>query len=169
MAKMNKLTPRIQEIKDRYAGDRERQSKAMMDLYKKEGFNPLAGCWPLLVQFPVFMGLYWVLLESVELRQADFALWINDLSAPDPFYVLPVLFGVTFFIQQKWSGSTATMDPAQQKIMNVMPIIMTAFFAFFQAGLVLYWFVSNIIGMGQQWLIMRKLDSEGLGRKATAS
>ena len=169
MAKMKKFAPRIQDIKERYGDDRERMSKAMMDLYKKEGFNPLAGCWPLLVQFPVFIALYWVLLESVELRQADFALWINDLSAPDPFYVLPVLFGVTFFIQQKWSGSTATMDPAQQKIMNVMPIIMTAFFAFFQAGLVLYWFVSNIIGMGQQWLIMRKLDSEGLGRKATAA
>lgn len=139
-----------------------------MDLYKKEGFNPLAGCWPLLVQFPVFIALYWVLLESVELRQADFALWINDLSAPDPFYVLPVLFGITFFIQQKWSGSTATMDPMQQKIMNVMPIMMTAFFAFFQAGLVLYWFVSNLIGMAQQWLINRKLSGEGLGKTKPA-
>lgn len=166
MAKMKKFTPRIQEIKDRYANDREKQSKAMMDLYKKEGFNPLAGCWPLLVQFPVFLGLYWVLLESVELRQADFALWLNDLSSPDPFYVLPVLFGITFFVQQKWSGSTATMDPAQQKVMNVMPIIMTAFFAFFQSGLVLYWFVSNCIGMAQQWMINRTLSAEGLGRKA---
>lgn len=164
MAKMKKFAPRIQEIKERHDGDRERMSKAMMDLYKKEGFNPLAGCWPLLVQFPVFIALYWVLLESVELRQADFALWINDLSAPDPYYVLPVLFGVTFYIQQKWSGSTATMDPMQQKIMNVMPIMMTAFFAFFQAGLVLYWFVSNLIGMAQQWFIMRKLEGEGLGK-----
>jgi YidC/Oxa1 family membrane protein insertase len=138
----------------------------MMDLYKKEGFNPLAGCWPLLVQFPVFIALYWVLLESVEMRQADFALWINDLSAPDPFYVLPVLFGITFFIQQRWSGQTATMDPTQQKIMQVMPIMMTAFFAFFQAGLVLYWLVSNLIGMGQQWLINRKLAGEGLGKAA---
>ena len=164
MAKMKKFAPRIQDIKERYGDDRERMSKAMMDLYKKEGFNPLAGCWPLLVQFPVFISLYWVLLESVELRQADFALWINDLSAPDPYYVLPVLFGITFFIQQKWSGSTATMDPTQQKIMQVMPIMMTAFFAFFQAGLVLYWLVSNLIGMGQQWLINRKLAGEGLGK-----
>lgn len=168
MAKMKKFAPRIQDIKERYGDDRERMSKAMMDLYKKEGFNPLAGCWPLLVQFPVFIALYWVLLESVELRQADFALWINDLSAPDPFYVLPVLFGITFFIQQKWSGSTATMDPMQQKIMNVMPIMMTAFFAFFQAGLVLYWFVSNLIGMAQQWLINRKLSGEGLGKTKPA-
>ena len=168
MAKMKKFAPRIQDIKERYGDDREKMSKAMMDLYKKEGFNPLAGCWPLLVQFPVFIALYWVLLESVELRQADFALWINDLSAPDPFYVLPVLFGVTFFIQQKWSGSTATMDPMQQKIMNVMPIMMTAFFAFFQAGLVLYWLVSNLIGMGQQWLINRKLTGEGLGKTKPA-
>lgn len=168
MAKMKKFAPRIQDLKERYADDREKMSKAMMDLYKKEGFNPLAGCWPLLVQFPVFIALYWVLLESVELRQADFALWINDLSAPDPFYVLPVLFGVTFFIQQKWSGSTATMDPMQQKIMNIMPIMMTAFFAFFQAGLVLYWLVSNLIGMAQQWFIMRKLDGEGLGKAKPA-
>ncbi|MGQ0697134.1 MAG: membrane protein insertase YidC [Panacagrimonas sp.] len=168
MAKMKKFGPRIQDIKERYGGDREKMSKAMMDLYKKEGFNPLAGCWPLLVQFPVFIALYWVLLESVELRQADFALWINDLSAPDPFYVLPVLFGITFYIQQKWSGSTATMDPMQQKIMNVMPIMMTAFFAFFQAGLVLYWFVSNIIGMAQQWFINRKLEGEGLGKAKPA-
>ncbi len=168
MAKMKKFAPRIQDIKERYGEDRERMSKAMMDLYKKEGFNPLAGCWPLLVQFPVFIALYWVLLESVELRQADFALWINDLSAPDPFYVLPLLFGITFFIQQKWSGSTATMDPTQQKIMNVMPIMMTAFFTFFQAGLVLYWLVSNLIGMGQQWLINRKLTGEGLGRAKPA-
>lgn len=168
MAKMKKFAPRIQDLKERYGHDRERMSKAMMELYKKEGFNPLAGCWPLLVQFPVFIALYWVLLESVELRQADLALWINDLSAPDPYYVLPVLFGITFFVQQKWSGSTATMDPTQQKIMNVMPIMMTAFFAFFQAGLVLYWLVSNLIGMAQQWLINRKLEGEGLGKAKTA-
>ena len=168
MAKMKKFAPRIQDLKERYGDDREKMSKAMMDLYKKEGFNPLAGCWPLLVQFPVFIALYWVLLESVELRQADFALWVNDLSAPDPFYVLPVLFGISFFVQQKWSGSTATMDPMQQKIMNVMPIMMTAFFAFFQAGLVLYWLVSNLIGMAQQWFINRRLAGEGLGKAKPA-
>jgi len=168
MAKMRKFAPRIQELKERYEGDRERQSKAMMELYKKEGFNPLAGCWPLLVQMPVFFALYWVLQESVELRQADFALWIHDLSSPDPFFVLPVLFGASMWFQQKLSGQTATMDPAQARIMQIMPIAMGGFFAFFPAGLVLYWVVSNGIGILQQWYITRKLEGEGLGRNATA-
>jgi YidC/Oxa1 family membrane protein insertase len=159
MAKMKKFAPKIQDIKERYGDDRERLQKAMMDLYKKEGFNPLAGCWPLLVQFPVFIALYWVLLESVELRQAPFALWLQDLTSPDPYFVLPVLFGVSMFIQQKLSGQQV-MDPMQQKIMNIMPIMLTAFFAFFQSGLVLYWFTSNLIGIAQQWYITRKLDRE---------
>jgi YidC/Oxa1 family membrane protein insertase len=159
MAKMKKFAPKLQDIKERYGNDRERQQKAMMDLYKKEGFNPLAGCWPLLLQFPVFIALYWVLLESVELRQAPFLLWLQDLTAPDPFYVLPVLFGISMWVQQKLSGTQA-MDPMQQRIMNVMPIGMTAFFAFFQSGLVLYWFVSNLIGILQQWFITRKLERE---------
>lgn len=166
MAKMRKYAPRIQEIKERFEGDRERQSKAMMDLYKKEGFNPLAGCWPLLVQMPVFFALYWVLLESVELRQADFLLWINDLSAPDPWYVLPVLFAGSMWFQQRMSGQTMTMDPLQQRIMGAMPIAMGGFFAFFPAGLVLYWVVSNVIGIAQQLLINRRLDREGLGKQA---
>ena len=161
MARMKKFAPKIQDIKDRYADDRERQQKAMMDLYKKEGFNPLAGCWPLLVQMPVFFALYWVLLESVELRQAPFALWIHDLSAADPFYVLPVLYGITIFVQQKLSGQQMA-DPMQQKMMNVMPIAMTAFFVFFQSGLVLYWLVSNLVGITQQAYITRKLEKEGL-------
>ncbi len=159
MAKMKKFAPKIQDLKDRHGDDRERMQKAMMELYKKEGFNPLAGCWPLLVQFPVFIALYWVLLESVELRQAPFALWLQDLTSPDPFYVLPVLFGISMFIQQRLSG-TQVMDPMQQKIMNVMPIMLTAFFAFFQSGLVLYWFTSNLIGIAQQWFITRKLERE---------
>jgi YidC/Oxa1 family membrane protein insertase len=161
MAKMKKFSPKIQEIKERYGDDRERMQKAMMELYKKEGFNPLAGCWPLLVQFPVFIALYWVLLESVEMRQAPFVLWVQDLSAPDPFYVLPVLFGISMFVQQKLSGQQVA-DPMQQKIMNVMPIMLTAFFAFFQSGLVLYWFVSNLIGIAQQWVITRRLEKQGL-------
>ena len=165
MAKMKKFAPRIQELKERYADDRERMSKAMMELYKKEGFNPLAGCWPLLVQFPVFIALYWVLLESVELRQAPFMLWVNDLSAADPYFVLPVLFGISMFVQQKLSGQQMP-DPMQQKIMSIMPIIMTAFFAFFPSGLVLYWFVSNLTGIAQQWVITTRLEKEGLGRKA---
>lgn len=167
MAKMRKYAPRIQEIRERYEGDRERLSRAMMDLYKKEGFNPLAGCWPLLVQMPVFFALYWVLLESVELRQADFTLWLSDLSSPDPLYVLPLLFGLSMWYQQKLSGSALTMDPMQQRVMNIMPIAMTGFFAFFPAGLVLYWVVSNLIGIAQQWFITRKLEREGLGQKIT--
>ncbi len=162
MAKMKKYGPRIQEIKEKFGDDRERLQKAMMDLYKKEGFNPLAGCWPILIQFPVFISLYWVLLESVELRQADFALWLNDLSAPDPYFVLPVLFGISMWAQQKLSGQSITMDPMQQKIMNAMPVMLTAFFAFFQSGLVLYWLVSNLIGIAQQWYITRKLEREAV-------
>jgi YidC/Oxa1 family membrane protein insertase len=164
MAKMKKYAPRIQELKERYGDDRERMHKAMMELYKKEKFNPLAGCWPLLVQFPVFIALYWVLLESVELRQADFALWLNDLSSPDPYYVMPVLFGISMFVQQKLSGNVA-MDPMQQRVMNIMPVMLTVFFAFFPVGLVLYWFVSNLIGIAQQWYITRKLEREGLSHR----
>jgi YidC/Oxa1 family membrane protein insertase len=161
MAKMKKYAPRIQELKERYGDDRERMHKAMMEMYKKEKFNPLAGCWPLLIQFPVFIALYWVLLESVELRQADFILWLNDLSAPDPYYVLPVLFGLSMWVQQKLSGTVMT-DPMQQRIMNLMPVMLTVFFAFFPVGLVLYWLVSNLIGIAQQWYILRKLEKEGL-------
>ncbi len=169
MARMKKFAPRMQALKERYADDREGMHKAMMDLYKKEGFNPLGGCWPLLVQFPVFIALYWVLLESVELRQAPFILWIQDMSSPDPFYITPVLFGVSMWFQQKLSGSAMTMDPAQQRIMNVMPIALTAFFAFFPAGLVVYWLVSNLIGIGQQWWITRKLEREGAPKPKLSS
>jgi YidC/Oxa1 family membrane protein insertase len=160
MARMKKFTPRIQQIKERYADDREGMQRAMMDLYKKEGFNPLAGCWPLLVQFPVFIALYWVLLQSVELRQAPFILWIQDMSSPDPYWVLPVLFGVSMWAQQKLSGTAVTMDEMQQKIMMAMPIMLTVFFGFFPAGLVLYWLVSNLIGIAQQWYITRKIERE---------
>jgi YidC/Oxa1 family membrane protein insertase len=165
MAKMRKYGPRIAELRERFADDRERLNKAMMDLYKKEGFNPLAGCWPLLIQMPVFLGLYQVLSKSVELRQAPFCLWIHDLSAQDPYYVLPVLYGATMWVQQRLSGQNATMDPMQQKMMNIMPIVMTSVFLFFPSGLVLYWLVSNSIGILQQWIITRRLEKEGLGRK----
>jgi YidC/Oxa1 family membrane protein insertase len=160
MARMKKFTPRIQQIKERYADDREGMQKAMMDLYKKEGFNPLAGCWPLLVQFPVFIALYWVLLQSVELRQAPFILWIQDMSSPDPFWVLPVLFGISMWTQQRLSGTSVTMDEMQQKVMMAMPIMLTVFFGFFPAGLVLYWLVSNLIGIAQQFFITRKIERE---------
>ncbi len=160
MARMKKFTPRIQSIKERYADDREGMQKAMMDLYKKEGFNPLAGCWPLLVQFPVFIALYWVLLQSVELRQAPFMLWIQDMTSPDPYWVLPVLFGISMWAQQKLSGTAMTMDEMQQKVMMAMPIMLTVFFGFFPAGLVLYWLVSNLIGIAQQFFITRKIERE---------
>jgi YidC/Oxa1 family membrane protein insertase len=166
MAKMRRFSPRIQELRERHADDREKLNRAMMELYKKEGFNPLAGCWPILVQFPVFIALYWVLIESIELRQAPFALWLNDLSAADPYYVMPVLYGLSMWVQQRLSGQTATMDPMQQKIMNVMPIALTGLFLFFPVGLVLYWFISNVIGIAQQWIITKRLGKDGLGRKS---
>ena len=165
MAKMKKFAPRIADIRERYSENREALQKAMMDLYKKEGFNPLAGCWPLLLQFPVFIALYWVLLESVELRQAPFILWIDDLALPDPWFVLPVLFGISMWVQQKISGQQM-MDPTQQKIMMVMPIMLAAFFTFFQSGLVLYWLTSNLIGIAQQWYITRKLEREDAAKAA---
>ena len=163
--KMRHFAPRIQELRERYGDDRQKLNQAMMDLYKKEGFNPLGGCLPMLVQFPVFIALYWVLLESVELRQAPFIGWIDSLSTPDPWYVLPVLFAASMWLQQRLSGQMATMEPMQQRIMMAMPIMLGAFFTLFPAGLVLYWFVSNLVSIAQQWYINRKLDREGLGRK----
>jgi YidC/Oxa1 family membrane protein insertase len=169
MARMRKFAPRIQQLKEQYGDDRQKLQSKMMDLYKKEGFNPLGGCWPLLVQMPVFIALYWVLRESVELRHADFMLWITDLSSPDPLYLLPVAFGITMFVQQKLSSSSMTMDPMQQRLMQVMPVGLSVFFAFFPAGLVLYWFVNNLLSIAQQWYIYRKLDHEGLGHKSASS
>lgn len=160
MARMRKFGPRIQQLKERHKDDREAMQKAMMDLYKKEGFNPLGGCWPMLVQFPVFIALYEVLRASVELRHAPWILWIHDLSAPDPYYILPVLYGVVMFAQQKLSGSTMTMDETQRKLMMVMPLGLAVFFAFFPAGLVLYWLTSVLISVTQQWLIMRKVEHD---------
>ncbi|TAM10515.1 MAG: membrane protein insertase YidC [Nevskiaceae bacterium] len=164
MAKMRKFGPRIKELRERYAGDREQLNRAMMDLYKKEKFNPLSGCWPLLLQFPVFIALYYVLIESVEMRQAPFVLWLQDLSSPDPYYLLPIVYGITMWFQQRLSGQMATMEPAQQKIMNVMPIGLAAFFSLFPSGLVLYYVVSNAFTIIQQYVITRRLDREGLGK-----
>jgi YidC/Oxa1 family membrane protein insertase len=128
----------------------------MMDLYKKEKINPLGGCLPVLVQIPVFIALYWVLLESVELRQAPFILWMDNLSAPDPYFILPLLMGISMFIQQKLNP--APVDPMQAKIMMTLPIVFTVFFAFFPAGLVLYWVVNNILSIAQQWYITHKIE-----------
>ncbi len=158
-AKMRKFSPRIKELRERFGDDRERLNKAMMELYKKEGFNPLAGCWPLVVQMPVFFALYWVLAQSVELRQAPFILWMQDLSGPDPFKILPVLYGISMWVQQRMSGQSATMDPTQAKMMNIMPIFLTGLFLFFPVGLVLYWLISNMTNILQQWVIARRLEA----------
>jgi YidC/Oxa1 family membrane protein insertase len=156
MANMRKLTPRLQAMKDRYGDDKQRLNQAMMDLYKKEKINPLGGCLPILVQIPVFIALYWVLLESVELRHAPFMLWIDNLSAKDPYFILPLIMGVSMYIQQKLNP--APPDPMQAKIMMSLPFVFTIFFAFFPAGLVLYWVVNNIISILQQWYITRKIE-----------
>ncbi len=159
MANMRKVQPRLLSIRERYKDDRARLNQAMMAIYKEEKINPLGGCFPILIQIPVFISLYWVLLESVELRQADFILWINDLSIPDPYFVLPLLMGITMFIQQKLNP--APLDPVQEKVMSVLPIVFTVFFAFFPAGLVLYWVVNNALSIAQQWMITRNIERAG--------
>jgi YidC/Oxa1 family membrane protein insertase len=163
MANMRQVGPRMQALKDRYGDDKERLNQAMMELYKTEKINPLGGCLPILVQIPVFIALYWVLLESVELRQAPFMLWIDDLSAPDPFYVLPLIMGVSMFIQQKLNP--APPDPMQAKVMMSLPFVFTVFFAFFPSGLVLYWVANNLISIAQQWNITRTVEQEAAKRK----
>ena len=156
MANMRKMTPRIQALKDRYGDDKQRMNQAMMELYKKEKINPLGGCLPILVQIPVFIALYWVLLESVELRQAPFIFWLQDLSIKDPFYVLPLIMGISMFIQQKLNP--APPDPVQAKIMMSLPFVFTIFFAFFPSGLVLYWVTNNVLSIAQQWYITRQIE-----------
>mgnify|MGYP006087797247 FL=1 len=154
MAKMKKLGPRMKTLKERYGDDKQKFQQAMMEMYKKDKINPLGGCLPIVVQIPVFIALYWVLLESVELRQAPLALWIHDLSAPDPFYVLPILMGASMFAQQLLNP--APVDPMQANIMRILPIVFTLFFLWFPAGLVLYWLVNNLLSITQQWFVMRK-------------
>lgn len=156
MANMRKMTPRIQALKDRYGDDKEKLNQAFMELYKKEKINPLGGCLPILVQIPVFIALYWVLLESVELRHAPFILWLDNLTEPDPFYVLPLIMGVSMFVQQKLNPPPP--DPMQAKIFMALPFVFTVFFAFFPAGLVLYWTVNNLLSITQQWYITRKVE-----------
>ncbi|VAW98318.1 Inner membrane protein translocase and chaperone YidC, long form, partial [hydrothermal vent metagenome] len=165
MAKMRHFAPRMKELKERYGDDRQKFSKAMMEIYKKEKINPLGGCLPMLVQIPVFIALYWVLLESVELRQAPFMLWIQDLSTKDPYYVLPVIMGLSMFVQQKLNPPP--LDPIQQKIMSFLPLIFTVFFAFFPSGLVLYWVVNNLLSIAQQWYITRQIEDQAAGKGKT--
>lgn len=153
MARMRKLQPKMQSLKEKYGDDRQKIGEATMKLYKEEKVNPLGGCLPMLVQIPVFIALYWVLLESVELRQAPWILWIQDMSIRDPYFILPVIMGITMFIQQKLNP--APIDPIQQKMFMFLPLVFTVFFAFFPAGLVLYWVVNNTLSILQQWYITR--------------
>ncbi len=158
MAKMRKIQPKLKALQERYADDRPRFNQEMMEMYKREKVNPLGGCLPILVQIPVFISLYWVLVETVELRQAPFMLWIQDLSAQDPFYILPILMGITMKIQQ--SLNPAPVDPVQAQIIKMFPVVFTVFFLFFPAGLVLYWVVNNTLSIAQQWVITRQIERE---------
>ena len=157
MAKMRKVSPRLKTLKERYGDDRQKMNQAMMELYKTEKINPMGGCLPILVQIPVFIALYWALLESVDLRQAPFIFWIKDLSVMDPYFVLPVLMGISMVIQQRLNPPPP--DPIQAKIMMALPFVFTFFFAFFPAGLVLYWVINNVLSIAQQWVITRRIEA----------
>ncbi len=164
MAKMRALKPKMDALKERHGDDKQKMQQAMMEMYKKDKVNPMGGCFPLLLQMPIFLALYWVLLESVELRHADFIFWITDLSAKDPFFVLPVLTGVSMYLLQKLQPMTMT-DPMQQKIMQYMPVAMSLFFFIFPAGLVLYWLISNLITLIQAKIIYASMEKRGLQTK----
>ncbi|MBZ0096976.1 MAG: membrane protein insertase YidC [Sulfuricella sp.] len=162
MAQMRVLGPKLQKLKEQYGDDRQRLHTAMMELYKTEKVNPLGGCLPVVVQIPVFIALYWALLNSVEMRQAPFMLWVHDLSAPDPYYILPIVMGITMIIQTKLNPTPP--DPIQAKVMMIMPIAFSVFFFFFPAGLVLYWVVNNTLSIAQQWYVTHGVEQA----KATA-
>jgi len=158
MAKMKLVTPRLMKLREQYGDDKVKMNQAMMDLYKTEKINPLGGCLPIVVQIPVFIALYWVLFESVELRHAPFYLWIRDLSAPDPWYVLPTLMMISMIVQTKLNPTPP--DPVQAKVMMIMPLVFGVMFYFFPSGLVLYWFVNNILSILQQWQITRMIGGD---------
>ncbi|MFW5823417.1 MAG: membrane protein insertase YidC [Marinobacter sp.] len=163
MARMRAVAPQLTRLRELYGDDRQRMSQEMMALYKKEKINPLGGCLPILVQMPVFIALYWVLFESVQLRHAPFMLWIQDLSQMDPFFILPILMGASMMLQMHLNPTPP--DPMQAKIMKLMPIIFTVFFLWFPAGLVLYWLTNNILSIAQQWYITRKIEAEMATKK----
>ena len=165
MAKMRNLQPRMKALQDRYKDDRQALSQAMMDLYKREKVNPAAGCLPILIQMPFFLAFYWVLLESVEMRQAPFALWITDLSTRDPYFILPLIMGAAMFMQQKLNPAPA--DPVQAKVMQIMPVMFTGFFAFFPSGLVLYWVTNTLLSIAQQWKINKLVEAEAKAPKGS--
>ena len=156
MANMRKVAPKMQEIKEQYGDNREKLGQEMMKLYRDEKINPLGGCLPILIQMPVFIALYWVLMESVELRQAPFILWIHDMSVMDPYFILPLIMGASMFIQMKLNPQPA--DPMQARVMQFMPIIFTVFFLWFPAGLVLYWVVNNVLSIAQQYVITKQIE-----------
>ena len=159
MAKMRKVAPQLKRLQERYADDKQKLSQEMMGLYEKEGANPLGGCLPMLLQMPVFFALYWVLYESVELRHAPFALWIVDLSAMDPYFVLPILMGASQYGMQMMNPPMP--DPMQQQMMKIMPLFFCVIMAFFPAGLVLYWVVNNLFSFAQQFYATRKYGTAG--------
>lgn len=156
MANMRKVGPKMQELKDKYGDNREKLGQEMMALYKREKINPLGGCLPMLIQMPVFIALYWVLMESVELRQAPFALWIKDMSVMDPYFILPLIMGASMFIQMQLNP--APPDPMQARVMQFMPVIFTVFFLWFPAGLVLYWVCNNVLSIAQQYVITKQIE-----------
>jgi YidC/Oxa1 family membrane protein insertase len=164
MAKMKTLQPRIKNLQDTYKDDREKLGRAMMELYKREKINPVAGCLPIIIQIPVFLAFYWVLLESVEMRQAPFAFWIHDLSARDPWFILPAIMAIAMFVQYKLNPTSP--DPVQARVFMIMPIVMSATFAFFPAGLVLYWVTNTILSIAQQWNINRRIGAAAAARKS---
>ena len=164
MAQMRELAPRLESMKAKFGDDRQKMQAAMMELYKKEKINPMGGCLPILVQIPVFISLYWMLLGSVELRHAPFFGWIQDLSAIDPFYILPILMGATMIIQTRLNPKPA--DPLQAKVMTWMPVVFSVFFFFFPAGLVLYWLVNNVLSITQQWYINKMIHAEAQLKKS---
>lgn len=164
MAKMKTLMPRMKQLQERYANDKMKMNQELMELYKREKVNPMGGCLPILVQIPVFMALYWVLLGVVEMRQAPWILWITDLSVKDPYYVLPIIMGISMLVQTKLNP--APPDPMQAKVMMAMPFIFTVMFLWFPSGLVLYWVVNNILSIAQQWYITRQIEAGGDAAKA---
>ena len=164
MAKMKALQPRIKNLQDTYKDDREKLGKAMMELYQREKINPVAGCLPIVIQIPVFLAFYWALLESVEMRQAPFMLWIHDLSARDPLFILPAIMAVAMFVQYKLNP--APPDPVQAKVFMVMPFAMSVMFAFFPAGLVLYWVTNTVLSIAQQWNINRRIAAAAAAKRS---
>ena len=164
MAQMRELAPRLESMKQKFGDDRQKMQQAMMELYRTEKINPMSGCLPILIQIPVFISLYWMLLGSVELRHAPFFGWIQDLSAIDPYYILPLIMGASMIIQTKLNPKPT--DPIQAKVMTWMPVIFSVFFFFFPAGLVLYWVVNNIISIWQQWYVNKSIHAAALLKKS---